>query len=84
MTTSDSDAQDVPSGVASQAAAYSDTRVKQLPVKGLGVGDILEWRTRTTRTAAEIPGQFWLGYNFFRPESYSLKRCALPCQATNL
>lgn len=66
VTTSDSDAQDVPSGVASQAPAYSDTRVKQLPVKGLGVGDVLEWRTRTTRTAAEIPGQFWLSYNFFR------------------
>jgi len=66
VTTSDSDAQDAPSGVASQAPAYSDTREKQLPVKGLGVGDVLEWRTRTIRTTAEIPGQFWLGYNFFQ------------------
>lgn len=66
VVTTDADAQDAPSSVAAQAPAYSDSREKQLPVKGLGVGDVLEWRTKTVRTTAEIPGQFWLAYNFFR------------------
>ena len=64
VETPDSDIQDLPTAVTRAAPTYSDSREKQVPVKGLGVGDLLEFHTRNTRTVAEIPGQFWFMYNF--------------------
>ena len=58
------DVQDQAAPVTQQSPFYSDVMIKQLPVKGLGVGDILEWQTRNIRTAAEAPGQFWGAENF--------------------
>jgi hypothetical protein len=64
VTTSDQDAQDMPSAVTRAAPMYSDTREKQLPVKSLSVGDTLEWQVKVVRTAAESPGQFWYAQSF--------------------
>lgn len=66
VTTPESDVQDGPTEVTRQAPTYSDSREKQVPVKGLGVGDVLEWRVRTTRTSADIPGQFWYAHDFVK------------------
>ena len=53
------DVQDQTAPVTQQAPVYSDVMIKQLPVKGLRVGDTLEWQTHNVRTVAEAPGQFW-------------------------
>jgi transglutaminase-like putative cysteine protease len=66
IVTPESDARDVPAPVAIAAPAYSDSRMKQVPVKGLGVGDVLQWRSRTIRITADIPGHFSYAYNFFK------------------
>jgi tetratricopeptide (TPR) repeat protein len=60
------DVQDQAAPVTQQAPFYSDLMIKQLPVKGLRVGDMLEWQTHNVRTVAEAPGQFWGAENFSR------------------
>lgn len=50
---------DVGSEVATIAPTYSDIRQKQIPVKGLGTGDTLEYSIRGTQAKPEIPSQFW-------------------------
>jgi tetratricopeptide (TPR) repeat protein len=60
------DVQDQAAPVTQQAPFYSDLMIKQLPVKGLRVGDTLEWQTHNVRTVAEAPGQFWGAENFTR------------------
>jgi transglutaminase-like putative cysteine protease/tetratricopeptide (TPR) repeat protein len=64
VATPDSNVQDLPAEVSRQAPTYSSARERQAPVKALGIGDVLEWRVRTIRTKAEIPGQFWFTSNF--------------------
>jgi len=51
-------------GQRTNATFYSDVREKHVAVKGLGVGDMLEfqWHWHTTKPLA--PGQFWFAYNF--------------------
>jgi tetratricopeptide (TPR) repeat protein/transglutaminase-like putative cysteine protease len=66
VETPESSAQDIPSDVARSAPTYSDLREKQVPVKGLGAGDVLEYRARSTRTRAEVPGHFWFSYDFIK------------------
>jgi tetratricopeptide (TPR) repeat protein len=60
------DVQEQAAPVTQQAPFYSDLMIKQVPVKGLRVGDTLEWQTHNIRTAAEAPGQFWGAENFLR------------------
>ena len=60
------DVQDQAAPVTQQAPFYSDLMIKQLPVKGLRVGDTLEWQTHNVRTVAEAPNQFWGAENFAR------------------
>ena len=64
VLTPDSDAQDLPTQATRAAPTYSDAREKQIPVKGLSVGDVLEWRVRIVRTVADVPGQFWYVQDF--------------------
>ena len=45
--------------VTQQAPFYSDIKLKQMPVRGLRVGDTVEWQTRIVFTRAEAPNQFW-------------------------
>jgi len=58
--------QDLPAEAARSAPTYSDLREKQVPVKGLARGDVLEYRARSSSTKAEVPGQFWMNYNFVK------------------
>jgi len=64
VTTPESNVQDLPAQVTREAPTYSDLREKQVPVKALGIGDVLEWRISTVHAKAEVPGQFWFVYNF--------------------
>src|SRR5262249_17022111 len=43
---------------------YSDLRIKHVTVKGLSVGDELEYRIVWKVTKPLAPGQFWYAYNF--------------------
>lgn len=57
--------QDVGAGASGSAApTYFDLRQKQIPVKALGVGDVLEYSVRTLQSKPEIPGQFWFTQPF--------------------
>lgn len=55
-----------PAEVTREAPFYSDLKEKQLPIKSLSVGDILEWKIRILRTVPEAPGQFWGQDTFVR------------------
>ena len=56
--------QDMPSEVTRQAPFYSDVREKHVAVKGLGTGDVLEFKTHLTSTKPLAAGKFWFAYNF--------------------
>jgi len=56
--------QDESSAITRQAPEYSDYREKHVAVKGLGPGDVLEYRIQYQVTKPLVPGQFWFGYNF--------------------
>ena len=58
------EAQDVESELTRQAPTYSDSREKHLAVKGLGVGDLLEYQAHWQSQQPLVPGQFWTSYNF--------------------
>jgi len=61
-----SEAMDVASEVAQVAPMYSDLHRQQLPVKGLAVGDTLEFSSHTVRFKPEIPNQYWFAFCFDR------------------
>ena len=56
--------QDMPADVTREAPFYSDIQEKHVAVKGLGPGDVLEYRVHWQRTKPLASGQFWLEYNF--------------------
>lgn len=56
--------QDLTAEVARSAPMYSDIREKHVTVKGLAVGDTLEFRMRARLLKPEVPGQFWCGLSF--------------------
>ena len=60
------DAIEMPSPVSTAAPLYSDLKQKQLPVRSLAVGDVIEYQLRTVRTKSEVPGQFWGSEHFLR------------------
>ena len=62
-TTSDS-IQDMPAEITREAPFYSDLRQKHVAVKGLGIGDVLEYKTVARVTKPLAPGQFWVDYTF--------------------
>ncbi len=66
VETPEANVQDVSSEVARQAPTYSDLREMQIPVRSLGVGDVLEFHVRSIRTEPEVPGQFWHEYKFIK------------------
>jgi len=59
-----SDIQDRDTQVAREAPQYSDSRQKEIPVKGLGIGDVVEWKVHTLHRVARVPGQFWYTHDF--------------------
>jgi tetratricopeptide (TPR) repeat protein len=60
------DAIEMPSPVTATAPLYSDLKQKQLPVRSLATGDVIEYQLRTVRNKAEVPGQFWGSEHFLR------------------
>jgi len=56
--------QDLPADVTRDAPMYSDLHQKYVAVKGLGVGDTLEYQVTIDTLKPEDPGQFWLDYSF--------------------
>ncbi len=56
--------QDMVAAITREAPVYTDLREKHVAVKGLSVGDILEYQARWHTTKPEVPGQFWFMYNF--------------------
>ena len=64
VTTPDYNVQDLPADVTREAPMYSDLHQKHVAVRGLGVGDILEYQVTLRTTKPDIPGQFWFDYDF--------------------
>lgn len=64
VATPPTDAIEMPEPVTREAPLYSDLKDKQLPIRGLHVGDTLEWKARITTTKSQAPGQFWGQENF--------------------
>jgi tetratricopeptide (TPR) repeat protein/transglutaminase-like putative cysteine protease len=66
VKTPDYNIQDMPAEVTRSAPLYSDIHEKHVAVKGLSVGDVLEYLVRVRVTKPEVPGQFWHEYSFGR------------------
>jgi tetratricopeptide (TPR) repeat protein/transglutaminase-like putative cysteine protease len=56
--------QDMASQITREAPFYSDLHEKHVAVKGLGVGDVLEYQTKEHTTKPLAPGHFWTAYGF--------------------
>jgi len=64
VVTPDYNVQDMPADVSRSAPMYSDIHQKHVTVKGLGVGDTLEYQVTLRTLKAEVAGQFWTEYSF--------------------
>jgi len=60
--------QDMAAEITRQAPFYSDVHEKHVAVKGLSVGDVLEYRFEEHTTKPLAPGQFWTNYRFTREQ----------------
>ncbi len=56
--------QDMAAEITRDAPFYSDLREKHVAVKGLSVGDALEFQAHWHTIKPLAPGQFWYAYNF--------------------
>ena len=56
--------QDMAAAITREAPFYSDLREKHVAVKGLSVGDVLEYQCSWHVNKPLAPGQFWVDYNF--------------------
>ncbi len=66
VTTPAYNIQDMPADVTRSAPMYSDIHEKHVTVKGLAVGDVLEYHLIYRTTKPEVPGQFWFNASFFK------------------
>lgn len=64
VKTPDYNIQDMPGEVTRTAPLYSDIHEKHVAVKGLSVGDVLEYLVRYRVLKPNVPGQFWYEYSF--------------------
>jgi tetratricopeptide (TPR) repeat protein/transglutaminase-like putative cysteine protease len=64
VTTPAENIQEMPADVTRSAPFYSDLHERHVAVKGLGIGDVLEYSTHENVTKPLVPGQFWFQYNF--------------------
>jgi tetratricopeptide (TPR) repeat protein len=55
---------DMPAQITREAPFYSDLHEKQVAVKGLSAGDVLEYQTLERTTKPLAAGQFWTAYQF--------------------
>jgi transglutaminase-like putative cysteine protease len=56
----------MPGEVTRTAPLYSDIHEKHVAVKGLGVGDVLEYVVRFRVVKPLVPGHFWYEYSFVK------------------
>jgi tetratricopeptide (TPR) repeat protein len=56
--------QDMAAEISREAPFYSDMREKHIAVRGLSVGDVLEFNAHLRSSKPLVPGQFWYDYNF--------------------
>lgn len=56
--------QDMAAQITREAPFYSDLREKHIAVKGLSIGDVLEFHVQWHGTKPLALGQFWYAYNF--------------------
>jgi hypothetical protein len=56
--------QEMPADVTREAPMYSDVHEKHVAVRGLAVGDTLEYQVTQHTIKPDVPGQFWLEYSF--------------------
>ena len=66
VKTPDYNIQDMPAEVSRSAPLYSDIHEKHVAVKGLAVGDVLEYLVRYRTTKPEVPGHFWYEASFIK------------------
>lgn len=66
INTPDENILDMPADITRQAPFYSDLKEKQVAVKGLEVGDVVEYSYHVEVKKPVAPGQFWFNYNFAR------------------
>ena len=64
VETPTSDAIEMPAAVTREAPLYSDLKEKQLPVRSIAAGDVIDYQFHTQRNKAEAPGQFWGSEHF--------------------
>jgi len=64
VKTPDYNIQEMPAEVSRQAPLYSDVHEKHVAVKGLAVGDVLEYVVRVKVIKPQVPGQFWYEDSF--------------------
>jgi|SRR5215469_3830683 len=58
--------QDMAADITQRAPFYSDLREKHVAVKGLGVGDVVEYHSHSHLDKPLAPGQFWTAWTFTR------------------
>ena len=56
--------QDMAAQITREAPFYSDMHEKHVAVRGLSVGDVLEYQVKESTTKPLAPGQFWTSYRF--------------------
>jgi len=59
---------EMPADLAREAPMYSDLHEKHILVKGMGVGDVLEYHLRLQTLKAQVPGQFWFDYSLLKDQ----------------
>jgi tetratricopeptide (TPR) repeat protein len=66
VATTQDNIQDMPAQITVAAPFYSDLKEKQLAVRGLAVGDTLEYEQVYRVRTPLVPGQFWYAHDFFQ------------------
>lgn len=64
VTTPEENVQEMPAEITREAPFYSDLREKHVTVRGLAVGDTLEFHIRSVLSKPQVPGQFWYDHSF--------------------
>jgi hypothetical protein len=64
VTTSADNVQDLDSEITRSAPFYSDLREKQVAVKALAGGDVLDYKATWKTSKPLVPGRFWFEYSF--------------------
>ena len=82
VKTPDYNIQDMPGEVTRTAPLYSDIHEKHVAVKGLGVGDVLEYLVRYRIIKPEVPGHFWHEYSFAKNAISKDERLEISVPAT--